>query len=118
MTKPGGTAFVDTLPSQFTGAEADPDAVASVPLEADADDETVPAALDAPIVQIEGLSLPRMRVLRPAGTWFAAWPVWIAAHVHGWAVLHKADAPDGQVVPLLRAYSGLHPSASSSLSWE
>src|SRR5437763_1643738 len=69
-------------------------------------------------VQAEGFSFPRMRWFIPAATWFVAVPVWIATHDQGCGVLHSCEAPPGQAVPVLTAYWGLQPAASSSLSCE
>jgi hypothetical protein len=64
-------------------------------------------------VQILGDSLPRIRRFSPLGTWFVALPVWIATHGHGSGEPHRAEAVEGQAVPVLGMYFGRHPKASS-----
>src|SRR4051794_40781808 len=66
-------------------------------------------------VQEAGLSVPRMRWLSPAGTWFLAAPVWTATQRHGCALPQSVPALPGQAVPVFLAYSGEQPFASSSL---
>src|SRR3954454_8825596 len=58
-----------------------------------------------------------MRRFMPARTWLVADPVWTATHDHGCAVPHSVVGEPGHALPVLRAYCGAQPPASSSLSW-
>jgi len=51
-------------------------------------------------VHVEGLSLPRMRVLSPCATWLVAWPVWMATQLQGWVESQSVLGLDGHAVPV------------------